>query len=149
MDAIALIEKHEGYKCFPYKDTQGLLTVGYGHNLVAKPLDPQVLALLQLAYHLQCMIDTKQVTTYLQQIPWFQKLDSVRQAVLIDMAYNLGIPRLLEFHQMLQAVQEGHYQEAANQMLDSTWAKQVGPRAIEDAALMRGDSASPASHSAT
>lgn len=128
---------------FPYRDSRGILTVGYGHNLKAKPLDPQVLLLIQLAYHLQCTIDMKEVTDYLSRLSWFQKLDPIRQAVLVDMAYNLGIPTLLQFHQTLQEIQEGHYVAAADSMLHSEWAKQVGPRAIEDASLMRDGSASP------
>lgn len=149
MDAISLIEKHEGYRALPYKDSRGFLTVGYGHNLQAKTLDPQVLLLIQLAYHLQCTIDAQQVTSYLQKLDWFQKLDEVRQAVVVDMAYNLGIPKLLGFHQTLQAIQEGRYQDAAKLMLESEWAKQVGPRAIEDAALMRDGLVVPASHTST
>lgn len=134
---------------FPYRDSRGILTVGYGHNLEAKPLDPQVLALIQLAHHLQCIIDSKEVQDYLGRLEWFQKLDPTRQAVLTDMSYNLGIPKLLEFQQTLKAVQSGQYQEAARLMLESVWAKQVGPRATEDASLMRDGPSGPSAHTST
>ena len=45
------------------------------------------------------------------------------------MAFNLGINRLLKFKKFIKAMQEGEFETAAKEMMDSRWAKQVGPRA--------------------
>ena len=62
-------------------------------------------------------------------LPWVATLDEVRQRVLLDMAFNMGIVGLLGFKRTLATIQAGDYQAAATMMLDSRWAKQVGQRA--------------------
>ena len=52
--------------------------------------------------------------------------------------FNLGYDRLSKFKKFLYALKKGLYEDAANEMLDSLWAKQVGNRATQLAALMRG-----------
>ena len=56
-------------------------------------------------------------------------LDSVRQRVLVDMGFNLGLPILMKFQNMWAAIEDEDYHEAARQMMDSRWASQVGRRA--------------------
>lgn len=53
------------------------------------------------------------------------------------MIFNVGKPRLLGFKLMLAAVDSGDYEEAAKQMIESVWARQVGQRAVRLAAMMR------------
>ena len=57
------------------------------------------------------------------------KLDDVRQRVLLDMAFNLGVVGLLSFKRTLGVIEAGRYELAAAMMLDSKWAGQVGQRA--------------------
>jgi lysozyme len=61
----------------------------------------------------------------------------VRQNVLADMCFNLGIGGLLSFKNTLAMVEHGKYEEAAAAMLQSKWATQVGQRAIELSEMMR------------
>ena len=68
--------------------------------------------------------------------PWFTQLDGVREAVLVDMCFNLGIAGLLEFKQTLASIEAHDWQRAHDSMLLSKWAKQVGPQAIEDAQML-------------
>jgi lysozyme len=65
-----------------------------------------------------------------QILPWTSHLDDARLGALRNMAFNLGIPRLLGFKKMLAAFEAGNWQEAANQMADSLWAEQAGDRAV-------------------
>ena len=60
---------------------------------------------------------------------WWLKLDDNRQRVLANMCFNLGYPRLRNFKKFLAALQTGNWEEAAEEMLDSKWAVQVGDRA--------------------
>jgi lysozyme len=62
-------------------------------------------------------------------LSWWRNLDDVRQDVMVEMCFNLGIGGLLEFHHFLAACQSGDYQTAAAHMLASEWAIQVGNRA--------------------
>lgn len=122
---------HEGVRFFPYTDTAGKLTIGVGRNLTDVGISPQ---------EANTLLDNDingAVAGLNRRWPWFPTLDPMRQRVLIDMAFNLGITGLAGFPKMLAAVEAGAYDEAADEMLDSTWAKQVGTRAVKLAAMMR------------
>jgi lysozyme len=69
-------------------------------------------------------------------IPVFNDMDEVRQRVLIDMAYNLGIAGLKKFRRMLAALERRDYEEAAKELLDSRYADQVKGRAVRNARMM-------------
>ena len=121
----------EGVEYRPYLDTVGILTVGVGHNLKAKPLpdgwtypltDEQVDDLL--ADDLEAVFDGLD-----NERPWWRKLDDDRQRVLANMAFNLGINGLLGFKNTLAAVSQGRYSAAGAGMAASKWATQVGDRA--------------------
>ena len=66
---------------------------------------------------------------YRKIYPWINSLDDVRYGALVNLNFNLGIDKLLEFKLMLAALQQGNYSEAAKQLLNSTYATEVGPRA--------------------
>jgi lysozyme len=67
----------------------------------------------------------------------FPQLLPVRQAVLIDMLYNLGLPKLSKFKKMLKALREADYDNAAAEMLDSKWRRDVGRRSFRLAEMMQ------------
>lgn len=117
------LKRDEGFRQFPYLDSLGILTIGYGRNLVSKGIDKS-----EASYLLSNDID--QVWSQcLVSIPSFKSLDPVRQSVLASMAFNLGIRGLLKFRRMLEAIAVGNYELAKFHMLDSLWHKQVGERA--------------------
>jgi lysozyme len=127
---LALLTLHEGYRQFPYRDTVGKLTIGIGFNLDDTGLfEDEARAVLAL----RIGRTARQLTPHLT---WLVNLDPVRQAVLLDMAFNLGVPGLLKFKNTLAHVQAGRYKAAAANMLLSKWAAQVGPRATRLAAMM-------------
>jgi lysozyme len=83
------------------------------------------------------MNDLKRVEIDLDKhLPWWSQLDTVRQRVLIDMCFNLGIKGLLGFKNTLAYVKAGQYKQAKTNMLKSKWASQVGKRAQRLAAMM-------------
>lgn len=82
--------------------------------------------------------DLQDILTSLNvRLPWWRQLDAVRAAVLVNMAYELGVHGLLGFHQMLTAVQAGNWALAASDMDFSKWEKQVPNREGRLAAQMR------------
>ena len=128
---VELTKQFEGLRLKPYTCPAGHLTIGYGHNLDANGITLEIaeeLLKTDLAYA-RMEVGAK--------IPCSSKLNEARQYVLVDMAFNMGIGRLLTFKKMLAALQEGYYERAAHEMLDSKWAKQVGQRATTLAEIMK------------
>lgn len=127
----AQLRKHEGTRLLPYIDTVGKITIGVGRNL-----DDVGISNDEATYLLNSDID-RTVKGLLARFPWVLELDPVRQCVLVNMAFNMGVPGLAGFTQTLQAIREKRYKEAAEHMLQSKWSQQVGQRAVELANQMR------------
>lgn len=123
--------KHEKRSRFPYKDAVGKLTIGIGRNLDDVGVRDDEMDLM-----LENDIDAV-LEQVVRVFPWYPPLDNVRQNVILNMAFNLGIAGLQGFTQTLAAIARGDYEGAAEHMLDSKWAKQVGGRAVELAEMMR------------
>ena len=128
----AQLVRHEGLRLKPYRCTAGKLTIGIGRNLDDRGIS-QKEAYAMLERDIQ---DCEQ--WLIDEIPEvYNKLDEVRQSVLLNMCFNLGIKGLLEFKNTLSFIGAGDWERAANNMLASKWAKQVGVRAIELSEMMR------------
>jgi len=122
MDKIRqLLKLHEGVKDRPYRCTADKLTIGVGHNLDDKAISKE--AIEQILED-----DLEDVLKEVGTLSYWGDLDAVRQAVLIDMCFNLGFSGLKKFKKMHAALNLGDYVEAANQMMDSRWSTQVGSR---------------------
>lgn len=130
MNAISLIKKHEGWEPTPYRDSLRVWTVGYGFNLEALDM-PKPVGELWLSILVAECEDT------LKGYSWFNRMNDARQNAIIDMFYNLGAVRFKQFKRMIRALENDKYSEAADEMLDSKWASQVGRRAEELAGIMR------------
>lgn len=124
--------RHEGLRLKPYRCTAGKLTIGVGRNLEARGISQQEADMLLENDILDC---ERQL---LDSIPMvYEGLNETRQNVLINMCFNLGLKGLLNFKNTLSHIEAGDWERAANGMLASRWAKQVGLRAIELAEQMR------------
>ena len=128
----AQLVRHEGLRLKPYRCTAGKLTIGIGRNLDDRGISQkEAYALLE-----RDILDFEQ--QLLNAIPdVYNGLDEVRQSVLLNMCFNLGLKGLLEFKNTLAFIGAGDWERAANNMLASKWAKQVGMRAIELSEMMR------------
>jgi lysozyme len=126
----AQLKRDEGHgpvkngRFFPYVDTAGKPTIGYGHNLEAKGLTQQ-----QADSLLDSDIDDA-IRQLAARFPWIEQLDAARVGVLVNMCFNLGIDGVAGFTQTLSALKNGDYDRAAVLMLESKWAEQVGNRAL-------------------
>lgn len=128
---LAELKRDEGVRLKPYTDTVGKLTIGVGRNLTDVGIsDDECTALLQNDV-------ARTVAALDKSLPWWRSLDPVRQRVLVNMAFNLGMAGLLTFKNTLSAMQSGAYAAAASGMLASKWAVQVGARAERLADMMR------------
>jgi len=138
-----LIE-HEGMVLTVYQDTLGIDTIGIGRNLKDRGISKEELDYMDIpnmdviyehgiseadARYL-AMNDIAIVENELCRVhPCVEELDSVRQLILMDMAFNMGVPRLCKFKKMWNAVHEENFEAAGLEMMDSRWARQVGGRA--------------------
>ena len=126
------LKRDEGFRHFPYECSAGKLTIGYGRNL-AKGISHAEAEILLLNDISDAEEDLKQV------LPDAELLGETRYRALVNMVYNLGINRFIGFKKMLKAINDGDFDRAADEMLDSLWHNQVGQRAERLADLMRND----------
>jgi lysozyme len=128
---VEQLKRHEGFKSKAYKCLSDRLTIGYGRNIEDRGITKE-----EAEYLL--MNDIRECTADLEfYLPFWLTLDNARKDILINMCFNLGMTRLAMFKRFLKAVEEGDFDKAAKEMLNSKWAKQVGNRAIELAAQMK------------
>ena len=142
-DLIKQIARHEGIVLKVYKDSLGIDTIGIGRNLAHRGIE-----VVELAHMQKSMSDifkngiTKEDAYFLanrdikiveeellNSRTIVKELDAIRQRVLVDMGFNMGIPRLNRFFRMWGAINEQEYKSAAEEMQDSLWAGQVKSRA--------------------
>jgi lysozyme len=128
---LEMLKRHEGFKDRPYLDTVNVLTIGYGRNLETNPLTED-----EATYLLVNDIERHERALW-KAFPVAVGLDHVRRDALINMAFNLGIPRLRGFKKMWAAIEISDWPRAAAEAMDSKWARQVGRRAEEIAFMLR------------
>jgi lysozyme len=121
--AAKMIRTHEGLKLHPYKCTSGKLTIGYGRNIEDVGISVEEADML-LNNDINRAVDELTLNVH-----GFESLPYMVRVVLIDMCFNLGITRLMTFKKMLRAILHDDYMEAAKELLDSKYARQVKSRA--------------------
>jgi lysozyme len=126
----ALLLRHEGLRLKPYIDTVGKLTVGVGHNLSDKGISKSI-AMAMLS---EDITDTLNFLNL--KFDWFKNLDDVRARAIADLTFDL-MGGLLDFHKMLEAIEVEDWDTAANELLDSKFAKQVPLRAKDLSYMIR------------
>lgn len=140
--------RDEGVCTEPYDCPAGARTTGVGRNLDANPLTAAEVRVIGHdgrtkpisrgnAFWLLDNDINRTRGDLDRALPWWKTLDEVRRRALINMAYNLGVPRLLGFRKMLAALKAGSYEAAAREAMDSLWSRQVGDRAQRIAHMLR------------
>jgi|SRR5579859_6496266 len=132
-DKVGLAErlvKEEGLRLLPYLDTAGKITIGIGRNLTDVGISEAEAQFLLGS-------DISRTEAGLDaNLLWWRKMDDVRQSVIMDMAFNLGVHGLGAFQRTLAAMQAGNYALAAAEMRASEWYRQVGQRGVNLAQAM-------------
>ena len=125
MSLIASVKTHEGLELKPYLDSSavGVLTIGYGRNLEDRGITKEEAEMLLLN---DLAISTKEGESF----GFFKDLTDSRQDVIIEMIFNLGLTRFKKFKKTIKAIENKDFASAADEMLNSKWAGQVGQRAI-------------------
>ena len=127
------LELDEGCKLQPYHCTAGKLTIGIGRNL-------EDTGITQAEAHFMLEGDIARIMRELDQhFPEWRELSEVRQMVILNMCFNIGTFGFLNFKRTIAYVREQRFDDAAEEMLRSQWAEQVGDRAKRLSAAMRED----------
>jgi lysozyme len=130
------LRRDEGTESCAYQDSLGYWTIGVGRLIDSRKGGG--LSNEEIDYLLDNDIKAK-TADVLRALPWAARLSEPRRAVLVNMAFQMGLKGLLAFRRTLGSVEDGHYGEAALGMLDSTWAKQTPARAMRLATQMETD----------
>jgi lysozyme len=122
-----ILIQEEGWETKTYPDQDGNHTWGVGHLDPHSPIG-EVHTDAQISIQLDT--DISAATGALERlIPWVVNLDQVRREAVIDMAFQMGAGKVMQFHQMLAKLQAGDYASAAAEALDSDWARETPNRA--------------------
>tara|TARA_E500000318_G_C3519632_1_gene195805 strand:+ start:578 stop:1015 length:438 start_codon:yes stop_codon:yes gene_type:complete len=132
------IKIHEGFCDTVYKDTLGKRTIGYGHlctdNEEWKDGKAYTIEYLNDVFE----GDFNEAVRQTEQLIGNLVLHKEANEIIIEMVFQLGMSGVSKFKKMWAALKDQNYTEAANQMLDSKWAKQTPNRAKDLSEIMRG-----------
>ena len=133
-DLLEKIKHHEGFVEHVYDDSLGIPTIGYGFAIKDLVLDEDIAEdiLMRKLERLQRNANSR--------FKWLEDMPQEVQEVLLNMCYQLGVTGVSKFRKAISALQEGDWDEAANEMLDSLWARQTPNRAKELSNIVRNQS---------
>ena len=143
---IRRLEFHEGLKLMPSRCTAGKLTIGVGRNLEDNPLTEAEKkavgdwqhGISKNAAYMLLRNDIKRCIGELKNtFDFYAKLDIERQYALLDMCFQLGITKLKQFKNMLKWLKLKEFKLAAEECLNSAYAKQTPKRAERIARTIR------------
>lgn len=129
-ELTAHLTEFEGLRLKPYHCTSGKLTIGIGRNLDDRGISEDE-AMVLLANDIKIVQEE-----LLERWPWINELPPRAQMVMMDLGFNMGVPAISNFQNMLRDLQDGNWEGAAINLLDSRYAQQVGRRAIYNAHLL-------------
>lgn len=122
--------RDEGTKLKPYTDTEGKLTIGTGRNLTDVGIAESEAAAMLANDIIRVEMELD------EEFTWWRTMNTVRQRVLLNMAFNMGMATLLTFTHTLAALASTDYTLASQRMLQSRWAEEVGARASRLSQMM-------------
>lgn len=143
-EMFKMLKRHEGYKPQMYKDVEGY-SIGIGHFITANEIskfknrtlsDTEIKSLFDSDLNI-AITDAKKF------VPNFNTLPLQVQHVIVNMAFNLGINKLMKFKDLRQSLASKDFDKASRDMLDSKWASQVKGRAIELSDIVRSAAKKP------
>lgn len=126
-----ILKELEGLRLKPYDDHDGLeftqgdlltgkLTIGWGRNLNDRGITKE-----EAQYLFDNDLDYVEAAAR-KAFPWFASLDPVRQDVIVNLCFNIGIGGVQGFKRMIAAIERHDWPQAAWELSNSQWKSQVG-----------------------
>ena len=125
------IKEHEGFREKVYKCTEGFDTIGYGFAVKDLVLDKDIAEEILLR-KVESLISRVR-----KKFNWLDTVPQAVQGVLVEMSYQMGLSGVSKFKKALHAMQMLQWSVAADELLDSRWAKQTPNRAQELSDIIR------------
>lgn len=126
LQLVADIKGAESCSLIAYRDTLGHWTIGYGHELAAA-VDWDGHEITQDCADTLLMHDIAEAQGDATSLSEWHLLDTpCRKNALVELVFNMGLGRWLGFRFCRAALAEQNWKEASAQLLDSSWAIQVG-----------------------
>lgn len=125
------VKGHEGLSLMPYYCTANKLSIGIGRNLEDRGISREE-ALFLFGNDLRLAVSD---LYRIFREDWKTFPDNV-QLALIDMMFQLGLTRFCGFKKTIEYLKAGNWKEAAREMMDSKYARQVPKRAEENRDLL-------------
>lgn len=127
-EGLARLRLDEGLRLVAYRDGGGILTIGYGHT--GHDVTPgMTISGIEADAFLEH--DVASTEAQLRRLAWFAAIDPVRQDVLTNIAFNVGVDGLLHWPVTLGHFAAKNWPEAANDLLhEGKWNDDVGKRAV-------------------
>ena len=123
--------QEEGKKHFPYTCSANKLTIGVGRNIQARGIsDITIDQMLEEDIDI-CLGELR------QNLSWFDNAPSGIQDVLIDLAFNMGVPKLMTYVKTLELLRTSQYDKAADELLRSRYAATLPQRSGRNAKMIR------------
>ena len=124
---IKRIGDNEGFRSKPYQCTEGVWTIGHGLTWLTEEESLHILAGRISELHLKLMDD----------LDWYSDMPPEIQGVIIEMCFQMGFAGFCKFKKAIANMQDKNWKDAADEMLDSLWAKQTPSRANRLATIVR------------
>ena len=128
---IDRLKVSEGFKESVYKDTLGIDTIGYGFAIKDLVLSEEISEII-LKEKVEALISRIE-----NKFDWFVEMPPEVQSVIVECCYQLGLYGFSMFKKTLAHLKEKEFKQAADEMLDSRWAKQTPNRANMLAQIVR------------
>ena len=130
-DLLKKIKEHEGFKSRVYKCTEGYDTIGYGFAVKDLELDEDI------AEEILLIKLEKLIQRVRAKFKWLDTVPHEVQGVLVNMSYQMGVNGVSKFKKALHAMQMFQWKIAADELMDSRWARQTPNRAKELSNIIR------------
>ena len=135
---VDMLKRHEGTgerdnrgNFLMYQDTENLWTIGYGICIERTGLREH-----EAEYLLKSRIEESFRELNIT-FRWFRRLNTARQDALVDLIYNIGFPSFLGFKKAIEAFEVNDFNEAASQILDSRYGRELPGRALEISQMIK------------
>ena len=120
----------EGLKLKPYRCTSDKLTIGVGRNLQDNGITDE-----EARYLLKNDI-ARVAGECMAEFPWFSDLTEKRREAIINLVFNMGLSKFKQFKKTISYIEQGLFELAGTELLDSNYARQVGNRSIRVANML-------------
>ncbi len=124
MNIIDQLKRHEGLRLKSYTCSANKVTVGYGRNI-------EDFGITKTEADFMLANDINRCSNEIKENIDTSHCNKARFDALVNMCFNMGITRLLEFKKTIRFIERGAFHLAAIEMIDSRWANQVKSRSAE------------------